>query len=435
MYAHHSKQGGKTIVPKIGSDVLRSKVWRDSSTFGTFGDHERRSHLSSASRFIRAISTILCFTLISCNSPASISGQYMHQGNSDLECLTVTQSQQKLSGYVQALSSDFSKPSGYIVKTMRFEGEIDGSAFTLHGSDLEQLLGNGLQDCSGKYLSQGLKLLVPSSNGQTSELAFNRSSAEQWNKAVATFGHKCKHAQTWNEWRAGLTWANSFWQTEGSRMEKETTELSQKKQENTEALKSLEEKRMDAEKKLDLANQNEADAKSNAQSALERLREAAQILRDHPSNSNQENVNKLQSVFNDASSKLNDARYEVQSAKYDLNSVGQDITRVNSTITLADDRLNADTTEKRRMDAMKSLISANKAFFERYVKGCLWVARAKNSLQAFHWPDKTGMIVATYNQGQGLSVIPVGPDWCMILLENKTVLWVQRSDLEIEEDL
>src|SRR5580704_9882172 len=85
---------------------------------------------------------------LSCSSSATITGRYVYHSDSELDCLTVTQDHQKLTGFVQNVSANLSAAQGYEVKQLRFVGEIDGSSFTLHAEALERFFGSGLSDCS-----------------------------------------------------------------------------------------------------------------------------------------------------------------------------------------------------------------------------------------------------------------------------------------------
>src|SRR5205807_1538884 len=90
--------------------------------------------------------------IVACRaSHASITGAYMHSGSTEIDYVSITQTGQKLSGYLQSVRMDLTAQGGRVPQHLRFVGEIDGSSFNLHAEALERFFGGGLGDCSGKW--------------------------------------------------------------------------------------------------------------------------------------------------------------------------------------------------------------------------------------------------------------------------------------------
>jgi cell wall-associated NlpC family hydrolase len=133
----------------------------------------------------------LCSILTFCHGcgsgPANISGGYIFEGAKDLEYISMTSSGSHLSGYIQVVTSGTSGPLGTETQRLRFEGDIGGNSFTLKSDNFARFWGGGIEDCSGEATSDGLRLLIPRSNGQIATVNYKRADTDTWNKAVTAF--------------------------------------------------------------------------------------------------------------------------------------------------------------------------------------------------------------------------------------------------------
>ena len=64
-------------------------------------------------------------------SRADISGGYIYKGDNEVNYLTVTESNHKLTGYLQSLGMALYTDAGCSASKLTFEGEISGNSFTL----------------------------------------------------------------------------------------------------------------------------------------------------------------------------------------------------------------------------------------------------------------------------------------------------------------
>lgn len=463
---------------------------------------------------------------------ADLSGGYIYQAPTEIDYLTITQTDHKLTGYIQSVEKNASLDGGFRVAKLTIRGDISGSSFTVYIQDREHVFGGGPGDCSGKATSSGLKLLVPKENGQTSSLTFVRSTPEHWNSVVASFEKACGVDALRQSWRVAIQTHFANLKQLAERGEKDQRALADLKarqesklSELQQKLSATEERKRQAEKVRDYL-QSEADkmaevakdardacgengksrrgyigltaiglndvqrranpnggvlvesvkADGPASSAGIKAKDVIvrigssnvanqvdffyALLKNSPGSSVELELSRTgqtmtvsltlanppeassfdkNSLANDMLFASNDANFRVQDAKFNIQSVDFDIQSVSSSIEqvnreIAETKKKQDENERLRqaIQAEGKVLQPNEAVVKKLWNGSLWTATATTETDILSWPMTGSASVYHLKSKQSLSVLPMGSDWCMVLLQNKTLGWVSRRALAIK---
>ncbi len=147
---------------------------------------------------------LIMATSLPCCCYASVTGGYMLVGTNFLEYIRITQTHDKLNGYVQSIKADLSKSEGFSVQKLHITGDISGSNFSLHGDKLDRITGGGIQECEGFLKGGKLHLHFPSSDGQTVAVIFTQAQSGTWNHMVIAFQQKQRAATYRRKWSNAL---------------------------------------------------------------------------------------------------------------------------------------------------------------------------------------------------------------------------------------
>jgi cellobiose-specific phosphotransferase system component IIA len=466
--------------------------------------------------------------LFAASSWADVSGGYIYRGSGELDYLTVTQTEHKLTGYVQSISRDLNTQPGFTVKKLGFEGEISGASFTLHSG----LMLSGLSECSGKFTSQGVKVFFPTNSGQTTTLAFTKSTPEQWNAAVTAFEKQCGRDAFNQVWRVAVqnhfTMLKDAFDKAGRNATRAIEALSQEK----DRLSKLEDRMKSASDQLDLAHKRVDWAKGQARKAGEIAKDAEATSNGHKStraymgvlsaNLSEEQrkdpstprgivvqsvtvggpgetadirpkdvivqigdseiseeidfqyamlmqkpgatvkvalvregqrrsadvklaeppslsdldassrATQLSYATTQAEYRVTQAEYGVTQAEYARDQVKDQIDQVRDAIKTSEKELAEAHALTSRIEQEGKVFDPKGTYIKRLMGGALWIGIASREGTILAWPAADASTYYKVQKGQGLSIVPVGEDWCMVLLQNKSIGWTRRANLTIK---
>jgi len=462
-----------------------------------------------------------------------VSGGYVYQGATEIDYLTVTETDHKLTGYIQSVTKNSNVEVGYTVAKLNFEGEISGSSFTLHASNYARFFGGGLSECSGKFSAKGAKLYFPKNNGQTSTLQFSRSTPERWNEIVSAFEKACGLDAFRQTWRVALQnhLANLKQLTEKS--QSDTVRLARAETSEKDSLAQLQVKmtaaddhleamhkardatRTEADRMAEVAKEAQAEcgndpkagrgyiglvplnltddqrkqmhvtggvfiqeAKTDAPGATAGIKAKdvvvrigkfpvanqidflyalvksapgssveVEIIRDgnhqtinvaltdppaQPQQARSEWASQLAYASSQAEYQVSQADYNISSAEYAKQSVQYYVDQVNGQLASTEKELASARDLEQKTSQELKVLGPNGAYAKKLWNGSLWTGTATSNGSILSWPTDDASSVYGFHAGQTLSVLPMGSDWCMVLLQNKTLGWVKREKLTIK---
>jgi len=323
---------------------------------------------------------------------------------------------------------------GYTVRKLSFEGEIGGSSFTLRGNSFGHFFGGGLSDCSGKFGDGGLQLFVPLANGQTSTLQFKHSTPVLWNKALADFERECSRQALMIQWLRALQTHVSNLKSEVDADQSAEKNLMERLGKLRQNLVDLQAKMGTAEDRIAAAEKVLDDKKADATKAEQLADDAQKLANQNDSQENSDRAAKLAYASAQANYRVTEADYQVTQAKYSRDQVRYSVDRANEARITDEKSLEEAKAGLEWVEREQAVIKQFQPYVKKFIGGALWTGIPIAAGTATRRPIPGSSILASFQKGQALSILPTGPDWCMVLLANQGVGWTDRSNFVIKSN-
>jgi hypothetical protein len=121
---------------------------------------------------------------------------------------------------------------------------------------------------------------------------------------------------------------------------------------------------------------------------------------------------------------ISQAEYQVQQAQYAIDQANQNLSSIESQLASAN-QVMADFKNE------ATILQAGKAFVKKLIDGSLWLGKPEKDSAITQWPRDNSKAIGHLVHAQPVYVVPVDPDWCMVVLADKGLGWARRSNLTI----
>ena len=78
------------------------------------------------------------------------------------------------------------------------------------------------------------------------------------------------------------------------------------------------------------------------------------------------------------------------------------------------------------------ILSANVANARRLWNGSLWVGLALSQGSITRRRTAVSTVFYMYKTGESLSVLPMGSEWCLVILQNKILGWARLQNISVK---
>jgi hypothetical protein len=367
--------------------------------------------------------SLIAFAVFTTCSRADISGTYIHKEAPQIAYMTVTQTGQKLTGYIQLVDRDPSKAEGFLVRQMPFTGQMSGGSFTAEGTF-------GL--ASGTAKGGGLTLHFPQANGQTSTTSFQRASAASWNTTVVAFENRCRSDARRELWKTSLRAHMNALSDRYQGLINSTTNFSNRIERDQKQIDDYIAERKIAEATAE-SRQREFDNARNAfRTAIQAIADAKAAYRENPTPENERKIGQCEVDAGRADAQVGGADTRLNGARSIVSQASDHVANANQTIRIDQQSLASVRTTLTHILAETSIWKDAKPDLDAMMKGALWTAIVVSATPIKEWPDSTSGVLSNCAARQTLSIVPFGPKWCAVMFENHAIGWTLRSALSIK---
>jgi membrane-associated protease RseP (regulator of RpoE activity) len=140
----------------------------------------------------------------------------------------------------------------------------------------------------------------------------------------------------------------------------------------------------------------------------------------------------LQYASGQAEYRVGQAEYSIGAAEYQLQSVQRTLDQAKDNLQATENDLISATELATRVQREQGVIAAHPGYIEKLSNGALWTAVVTTAGIITDCPTDKATPLCRYQMHQALSVLPMGSDWCMVILQNKTIGWIARANLAVK---